>query len=142
MVPRSVFRYAVCGAANLVLGWVIYTLLYRYVVAGRYVDLGFVVMSPHISSLCIQFVITFFTGFWLNRHVTFSLSSLSGTAQMTRYVLQVCGSFLLNYAVTKLLVEILGIYPPLAKPLTDAIVVVYSYLTARFFTFRPGDGNA
>ena len=45
-------------------------------------------------------------------------------------------TLLLNYLLLKLLVEAAHLYAPLARPLTDAVVVVYSYLTARFFTFR------
>lgn len=136
IIPLETFRYAVCGVANLFFGWGIYTVVYACIVAGRYLDLGFVVMSPHVLSLCIQFPITFFTGFWLNRHVTFSLSPLSGRTQLFRYLLQTGGSFLVNYLFLKLFVETLHLYAPLAKPLVDAVVVVYSYLTARFFTFR------
>lgn len=136
IVPCETFRYAVCGGLNLVLGWIIYTLVFRYVIAGRYLDLGFVVMSPHIATLFIQFPVTFLTGFWLNRNVTFSLSTLSGGTQLFRYVLQNAGAFLLSYLLMKLFVEAVHLYAPLAKPVTDAVVVVYSYLTARFFTFR------
>lgn len=136
VIPLQTFRYAVCGGANLLLGWILYTLVFKYGVAGRYFDLGFAVMSPHIATLFIQFPITFFTGFWLNRYVTFSLSNLSGSAQLLRYILQTIGAFLLSYLLMKLLVETLHLYAPVAKPVTDAVVVVYSYLTARFFTFR------
>ena len=61
-VPRETFRYALCGGLNMLLMWVLYYVLYRFVVAGRYLDLGVAVMSPHILTLCIQFPITFFTG--------------------------------------------------------------------------------
>ena len=136
IIPLETFRYAVCGGINMLLGWVLYALLYKYVIRGCYLDLGFVVMSPHVLALAVQFVITFFTGFWLNRNVTFSLSPLSSRRQLLRYVLQAGGALLLNYLLLKLLVEAAHLYAPLARPLTDAVVVVYSYLTARFFTFR------
>lgn len=71
IIPLETFRYAVCGGINMLLGWVLYALLYKYVIRGCYLDLGFVVMSPHVLALAVQFVITFFTGFWLNRNVTF-----------------------------------------------------------------------
>lgn len=128
---------------NLLLGWIIYTLVFKYAVAGRYFDLGLVAVSPHIATLFIQFPITFFTGFWLNRYVTFSLSNLRGSTQLWRYALQNIGAFLLSYLLMKLLVEGARLYAPVAKPVTDAIVVVYSYLTAHFFTFRTeGSGNS
>lgn len=135
-IPAEMFRYAVCGGFNIVLGWCVYAFLYRMVFAGRYLDFGFVVISPHISAFLIQFVITFLTGFWLNRYVTFTLSSLSGRTQILRYAMQVSGALLLNYVLLKILVEAAGMYPVAARPVTDSVVVAYSYLTARFFTFR------
>lgn len=141
MIPLETFRYIVCGGANMLLGWLLYALLYKYVIRGAYLDLGFVVMSPHVLALAVQFVITFFTGFWLNRNVTFALSTLSGGRQLFRYVLQTAGALLLNYLLLKLFVEGAHLYAPLARPLTDAAVVVYSYLTARFFTFRTAVGK-
>lgn len=135
-VPRETFRYAMCGGLNLLLMWMLYYLIYRFLVAGHYLNLGFVVMSPHVLTLCIQFPITFFTGFWLNRYVTFTLSPLRGRTQLVRYVLQTAGSFLLNYLLLKLFVEVCHLYAPVAKPVVDAVVILYSYLAARFFTFR------
>lgn len=134
IIPSDTFRYAICGGMNLLLGWFIYWLLFK-MVDGHYLDLRLVVMSPHITSLCIQFVITSATGFWLNRHVTFSLSTLSGRTQLMRYTFQLAGSFVLVYLLTKLFVEGLHLYAPFTRPLTDIIVVIYSYITAKFFTF-------
>lgn len=140
-IPVEVFRYAVCGGVNVVCGWCVYAFLYVVVFAGHWLDLGIVVVSPHIQAFLIQFVVTFLTGFWLNRHVTFTLSSLSGKTQIIRYTMQVAGALLLNYVLLKLLVEAAGLYPILARPVTDVIVVVYSYLTAHFFTFRVSDAH-
>ena len=36
----------------------------------------------------------------------------------------------------KLLVELCGIWPTPSKVLTNVITVIYSYLTAKYFTFR------
>lgn len=140
IVSQQTFRYIVCGGANLILGWLLYYVIFHYVVRDHWLDLGVVMMSPHIQALFVQFPITFFTGFWLNRYVTFRQSPLRGRTQLLRYALTVAGSFLLNYLFMKLFVEALGIYPTVAKPLTDALVVVYSYCMARFFTFR-GSGE-
>lgn len=135
-IPLQTFRYALCGGANLVFGWVLYYVIFHFLVRDEWLDLGFVVMSPHIQSLFVQFPITFFTGFWLNRHVTFRQSPVRGKVQLLRYALSVAGSFLLNYLLMKLFVEVFGVYPTIAKPITDAIVVIYSFCMAKFFTFR------
>ena len=134
----TMFRYAACGAANMVLDVVWYYLIYHYVVALRYIDLGFVVVSPHVASLAVVFPITFFTGFWLNRNVAFRSIEVGQGVQLLRYALTVAGSLLLNYVCIKLFVEVCHIWPTPAKALTTAVCVVYSYISGRYFTFRKG----
>ena len=132
---REVFRYAACGGSNMVLDLVWYFLIYHYIVAERYIDLGVVLMSPHVASLIIVFPITFFTGFWLNRNVAFCATEFGSGGQLVRYALTVVGSLLLNYLCIKLFVEVCDIWPTPAKALTTMVSVVYSYLAGRYFTF-------
>jgi putative flippase GtrA len=132
--PR-IFRYAVCGGGNMVLDLVWYFLIYHYIVAERFIDLGFVVVSPHVASLMVVFPITFFTGFWLNRNVVFGVTQFSCRGQLFRYALSVCGSIMLNYLCIKLFVEVCHIWPTPAKALTTVVSVVYSYLAGRYFAF-------
>lgn len=133
---RTMFRYAACGGANMVLDVVWYFVIYHYVVAERFFDLGFVTMSPHVASLVVVFPITFFTGFWLNRNVAFCATEFSSQGQLFRYALSVVGSILLNYVCIKLFVEVLGVWPTPAKALTTLVCVAYSYLAGRYFTFK------
>ena len=108
---RTMFRYAACGGANMVLDVVWYYIIYHYIVAERFFDLGFVVMSPHVASLVVVFPITFFTGFWLNRNVAFQVTEVGSGVQLIKYALSVVGSILLNYICIKMFVEGLGIWP-------------------------------
>lgn len=135
---KQMFRYAACGGGNMVLDLMWYYLIYHYVVAERYIDLGLVVMSPHVASLVVVFPITFFTGFWLNRNVAFYATQFGSGRQLLRYALSVVGSILLNYVCIKLFVEVCGVWPTPAKALTTAVCVVYSYLAGRYFTFVGG----
>ena len=132
----TMFRYAVCGAGNMVLDVVWYYLIYHYIIALRFIDLGVVVVSPHVASLAVVFPITFFTGFWLNRNVAFRSIEVGQGVQLFRYALTVAGSLLLNYVCIKLFVEVCHIWPTPAKALTTTVCVVYSYLLGRYFTFR------
>ena len=136
IVPHEIFRYGVCGGANMVLDIVWYYIIYHYIVALRYIDLGFVTVSPHVASLIIVFPITFFTGFWLNRNVAFRVTEFGQGLQLLKYALSVVGSILLNYICIKLLVETCHIWATPAKAITTVISVVYSYLIGRYFTFR------
>ena len=137
LLPRQTFRYAVCGGVNyLLLDPLFYFVSYNYVVAHRFFDLGFVLLSPHIAALILVFPITFFIGFWLNRNVVFRFSPLRTHTQLVRYLLSVGGSIALTYAGLKFFVEICGIWPTPSKILTTGIVTAYSYLIAKYFSFR------
>ena len=134
-ISRELFGYGLCGGANMLLDTLWYFLLYHYVVCERFINLGIVVMSPHIASLCLVFPITFFTGFWLNRNVAFRVTHLRTQKQLFRYALSVVGSIVINYLCMKLFVELLNIWPMPSKMLTTVISVIYSFLVARYFTF-------
>ena len=137
LVSRDIFAYGLCGGANMALDTLWYFVIYHYIVSERFIDLGVVVVSPHIASLIVVFPITFFTGFWLNRNVAFRATEYKTRVQLIRYALSVLGSIALNYLCMKLFVEHLYIWPTPSKMLTTAVSVVYSFLAAKYFTFRP-----
>lgn len=139
VISRQIFGYFLCGAANMTLDTLWYFLIYHYVVFEQNVDLGVVVISPHIAALIIVFPITFFTGFLLNRYVAFRATQQRSTKQLYRYALSVVGSILLNYALMKLFVDLCHVWPTIAKMLTTVIVAVYSYMAAKYFSFTHTD---
>jgi putative flippase GtrA len=51
-------------------------------------------------------------------------------------MISVSGSITLNYIFLKGLVEYVGIWPTIAKIITTVIVIIYSYFTQKFFTFK------
>ena len=136
VISRQLFRYGVCGVTNMALDTLWYYVIYHYIIALRYIDLGVVFVSPHIASLIIVFPITFLTGFWLNRHVAFQVTAYRTRGQLIRYALSVVGAILLNYVLMKLFVEHCHIWATPSKMLTTVISSVYSFLAAKYFTFR------
>lgn len=136
IIPQQLWRYGVCGVLNMVLDSVWYFLIYHFIVCKQFFDLGFVVVSPHIASLILVFPITFFTGFWLNRNVAFHSTMTPQGRQLWRYALSVVGAIAINYVSMKILVEVCNIWPTPAKTITTIISSVYSFLAAKFFTFR------
>lgn len=135
LASREIFGYGVCGALNMSLDIVWYFLIYHFIVAERFIDLGVVVISPHIATLFVVFPITFLTGFWLNRNVAFRVAEYKSRGQLMRYALSVVGSIVINYVCMKIFVEALHFWPTPSKMITTAVSVIYSYLAARYFTF-------
>ncbi len=139
VVPRDTFRYAACGVVTyFLLDPLFYFVVYNFVVAHRFFDLGFVVISPHIASIAVVFPMTLFTGFWLNRNVAFSDAAGRQREQAAKYLLSILGSLLLTYIGMKFFVEWCGLWPTPAKVVTTVAVTLYSYIAARYFTFRKG----
>lgn len=135
-ISRELYRYGVCGVMNMMLDWVLYFIVYNFILQHQMLNLGFVTLSSHIASLVIVFPITLLTGFWLNKYVTFTQSSLRGINQLGRYMLIVALNLALNYFGLKLFVDICGIYPTPSKMLVTIVCVTVSYLGQKYFTFR------
>ena len=139
-VPREIFRYAACGGGNMVLDWILYCITYNFIVGHELVYLSLaghsLCLTPHIASLCIVFPITLLTGFWLNKYVTFTQSSLHGARQLARYIMIVAVNLAINYFGLKLLVEVSGWYPTPSKICITLFTVVISFLGQKYFTFR------
>ena len=139
IIPPETFRYAVTGGFNTAFDILLYFVFYNFILGKKIVDLGFIAISPHIAAFLFVFPITFATGFLLAKYITFTASSIRGRVQLSRYALTVTGSIILNYIMLKILVEYFMIWPTVAKTITTIVVVLYSYLAQRYFTFKTGN---
>ena len=140
VIQEQLFRYAACGGGNMVLDWVLYFLIYNFVIGHELVYLDIfswnLCLTPHIATLCIVFPITLFTGFWLNKYVTFRQSSLHGLRQLVRYIMIVALNLAINYFGLKLCVEVWGWYPTPSKIFITIITVFISFFGQKYYSFR------
>lgn len=134
-MPLQTFRYAACGGFNTLLDILIFFISYNYIFHKEIVHIGPVAISPHIAAFLAAFVVTFPLGFYFSRYVVFTGSNLKGRIQLFRYFLLVLACIALNYMFLKLFVEQFHIYPTISKIITTVIVVAFSYLTQKHFTF-------
>jgi len=135
-ISLKTYRYAVCGGSNLVLDTVLYFVVFQFLVSKQNIDLGVVVLSPHIASLFFVFPITFSVGFLLNRYIVFSESTLPVKVQFFRYLLVGLLALFISYASMKLLVDVLLFYPTPSRLITIVITVLVSYVLQNKFSFK------
>ena len=135
-MPLETFRYGVSGGVNTSLDIFLYFLTYNFILKKKIVYLKIISISPYIASFLIVFPVTFTTGFLLSKYITFSSSELHGRIQLFRYGLTVLVCIFLNYVLLKLFVEFCGLYPTPSKILTTGVVVIYSYFSQKYFTFK------
>lgn len=135
-MPLQTFKYAACGGGNTLLDILIYSISYNFILEKQVVHTIIGAVSPHIMAFFISFAVSFPTGYLLNRYIVFPGSTLKGRVQLFRYFLLVVVCIGLNYVFIKLFVEQFHLYPTVAKILTTVIVVSFSYLTQKQFTFK------
>ena len=130
------FRYAACGGLNTFIGFLSWYVFFKFILKEHNLDLGFYVFKPYSGALFMSFFIAFPFGFFLMKYVVFSDSSLRGKVQIVRYFMLYVINLFLNYLLLKFFVELLFIYPTFAQIITTAILIAFSYLFQRHFTFK------
>lgn len=140
-IPKELFRYGATGGMNTALDLLLYHIFYKFILKKQILELGFVAISPHIAAFLLVFPITFTTGFLLAKYITFSQSPLKGKTQFFRYVLSVAGAIILNYLFLKLFVEYFNWQATFSKFVTTIIVIFYSFMIQRYFTFNTKNIN-
>ncbi|MHB9055907.1 MAG: GtrA family protein [Paludibacteraceae bacterium] len=130
------FRYGVSGALNLLFSFVSFFVIYQYVIQKRMLDLGFVHMGGHTAAVIINFALTTFTGFLLQKYVTFTASDLKGRKQLVRYVQVATVNLLINYLGMKFLFEVIGIFPSISNAIIAVFTTILSYFLQKRYTFR------
>lgn len=132
----QLFRYAACGGGNTLFNIVLYYLTYHYVLHEQILNLGFWAFEPHTAAVFLSFCCTFPIGFYLSMFVVFQGSYLKRRVQLWRYFLVTLACLFFNWFFVKIFVEFCHFYPTPAYILTVSIVVLFSYLAQRFFTFK------
>ena len=136
LMSLQTFRYAASGGGNTVLGLIIYYISFKYLFAEKIFHFGFYAFEGHVAALIVTFFITFPVGFFMAKYVVFSDSKIKGRIQLFRYLMICLFNLALNYLLLKVFVEKFHIYPVLAQLLTIIIVVLFSYIAQRNFSFK------
>jgi len=130
------FRYGITGAANLVFDWILYFLIYNFVLQHKMLGLGFVTLSSHIATLAIKCPIVLFSGFLLQKYVTFSSSDLKGRIQLVRYSGIFFINLIISYMGLKYLVDGLNFYPSPSNMIVSVMTIFISYFSQKQYAFK------
>ncbi len=136
LMNLQTFRYAASGGGNVLLGFLVYFISFKYIFFEQEFHFGIYAFKAHVAALFVSFCVTFPIGFFMSKYVVFSDSKMKGRIQLFRYFMICMFNLVLNYILLKIFVEQLHIYAVLAQILTTAIVIVFSYLAQRHFSFR------
>lgn len=136
MMPLQTFKYAACGGSNMFLDILVFYFSLHYILHEKILDLGFIAFRPYVAALGMAFFLSFPIGFLLSKYIVFNSSELRGRVQLFRYMLVVAINLLLNYSFLKIMVEYMHFYPTIARVFATCIIVTFSYLSQKHFTFK------
>jgi putative flippase GtrA len=137
-IDTKTFRYLACGSANTGLDILLSIVCFKFILKEQVLEIPILglAMKAHVAAFLMSFTVTFPLGFMLMRHVVFTDSILRGRVQLARYFTLVMINILLNYIFLKLFFEYFHLKFTLAKIITTVIIVIFSYLIQRHFTFK------
>jgi putative flippase GtrA len=138
LMPVQTFRYAVCGGSNMLLDIFLFYISFNFILQKRILDLGFIAIKPYNAALCMAFCVSFPVGFLLNKYIVFNFSYLKSHIQLFRYILIVIINLILNYVILNFCVQVLHLFPTVAKIIATVIIVTFSYLSQKHFSFKAG----
>ena len=134
--PLQTFRYAVCGCSNMLLDIFLFYISFNFILNQQIVHIGFITLKPYNAALIMAFCVTFPLGFLLSKYIVFNSSYLRGHVQLFRYILVVAINLFLNYAIINVMVQYFHFYPTISKIFATVIIVTFSFLSQKHFTFR------
>jgi putative flippase GtrA len=135
LLDKQTYYYLACGGGNTLFGLAIFYYFENFIFHQKSIDIGFEIHA-HIAAFIISFSITFPIGFFTSKYVVWDDSELAGKKQLFRHLTFVVLSVFMNYGLLKLFVEFFHWWPFPSQVLTTSIIVIFSYITQKFISFR------
>ena len=83
-----------------------------------------------------------FSGFFLQKYVTFSNSTLSGKTQLFRYSTVFLINLVINYSGLKIFVDVLDFWPTPSNMIISILTIFLSFFSQKYYTFRTADDSS
>ncbi len=135
-MDKQTYYYLACGGGNTLFALFLFYVNYHYIFKMKVVDLGFYAFEPYTLSMFATTAVTFPIGFLMTKYIVWSDSTLETKKQFFRHFVFLIVATVLNYLLLKLMVEVLNWWAMPSQILTTIIIVIFSYLTQRFISFK------
>ena len=111
-----------------------YLLYHNFLIQPTYEIFGVPVKNFTVS-LAISFSLGVVVNFIITKYLVFHESKSGSSKQFVRFVLVAIIGFYANWGAVKILVQVCGLYPPLARPLAALSLFFASYFIHKVFSF-------
>lgn len=135
MQMKSV-RYILSGGIATGVDVFTFFIMINYILQKNDLVFGRVHISAHIAALCVSFSLGLITNFLITKYFVFNESNIKGREQFLRYILVAAITFVGNYFMMKILVEVFNVWPTFARLIAVGTIAVLSFRLHKVFTFK------
>lgn len=132
---NQVVRFLLSASIGFMVDIAAFYILYHNILTKNSYLLFSIPVKNSTLSLSISYVLGVITNFTITKFMVFSESKTSPAKQFSRFLLVAVAGFFANLGVLKILIQALGIYPPLARICAALSLFVASYFVHKFFSF-------
>ncbi len=135
LLDNQVFRFVLSAGAGFLVDISAFYLFYHNLLAKHTYVIGSFTFRNSTLSLAISFILGVIVNFIITRLLVFSESKSSAYKQFFRFIAVACVGFFANLALIKVLIQVFGIYPPVARIGAALSLFFASYFIHKVFSF-------
>ncbi len=131
----QVVRFIFSAGMGFLVDVTAFYLLYHNFLVQRTYRVFSVPLRNFTVSLAISFFLGVVVNFLFTRYIVFNESHSKPAKQFFRFVFVAVIGFFANWGIVKFLVQVAGIYPPVARPLAALSLFFASFFIHKVFSF-------
>ncbi|MGZ3767037.1 MAG: GtrA family protein [Mucilaginibacter sp.] len=135
LVKNQVFRFVFSAGIGFLVDISAFYLFYHNLLIQHTYQLFSYPVRNSTLSLAISFFMGVVVNFLITRYMVFNESQSKPSKQFVRFVLVAIIGFMANLAVVKFLIQMFGVYPPMARIMAALSLFFASYFIHKVFSF-------
>ncbi|WP_295711727.1 GtrA family protein [Mucilaginibacter sp.] len=135
LLDNQVFRFVLSAGVGFLVDISAFYLFYHNLLVRHTYPIGSITVRNSTLSLAISFALGVIVNFLVTRYLVFTESKLSAYKQFFRFASVACIGFFANLFVIKVLIQVFGIYPPLARIGAALSLFFASFFIHKVFSF-------
>jgi putative flippase GtrA len=135
LLKNQVFRFVLSAGMGFLVDVSAFYLFYHNLLTQHSYKILGVSLRNSTVSLAISFFLGVMVNFLMTKYLVFQESKSRPSKQFIRFISVAIIGFFANLAAVKILIQIFGLYPPVARPIAALSLFFASYFIHKVFSF-------
>ena len=135
LLKNQVFRFVLSAGMGFLVDVSVFYLFYHNLLTQHSYKILGVNLRNSTVSLAISFFLGVMVNFLMTKYLVFQKSKSKPSKQFIRFISVAIIGFFANLAAVKILIQVFGLYPPVARPIAALSLFFASYFIHKVFSF-------